>query len=119
MLRFPQDAWTKVAKKIAGDVVHRLFDYLGKVEESSNKNLTSEMVIDCFLKGKSVIRSLKGIAKQRNPYLGREIKITNENGVSDKLFTSHLFEKPKALLTTDENMWFSPSEGSLISEILQ
>ena len=53
LLRQPQDAWTKVLRKVASDIVHRIFDAFSKEDISANQNLTKELFLQCFQQGKS------------------------------------------------------------------
>ena len=62
LIKNPIDAWSKAMWKIAKDVVNRIFDALPSVEEE--KSLTKDLLIRCFLQGKSDARPLKAVAKR-------------------------------------------------------
>ena len=108
LLRSPHDAWTRILRKVASDTVHRIFDSLTTEEISTKQNLTKEVFLYCFLKGKSKTRSLKGLTNRGNTHVGREIKVRNgKEEPIEKYFTSNLFQKPTPVMVQD-NQCFSP-----------
>ena len=107
LLRSPHDAWTRILRKVASDTVHRIFDSFTTKEIAAKQNLTKEVFLYCFLKGKSTTRNLKGLTNRGNTNVGREIKVRNGKG-TEKYFTSDLFQNPKTVMVQD-NQCFSPS----------
>ena len=74
--------------KIAEDAVHRMFDYLPRVDGS--KKLDKELLLECLVKGKSSSKFSAEIKnKKRAP--GRQIRVKQSN---DPYLTSDLFELP-------------------------
>ena len=78
LLKSPQDAWTKVMRKVANDAVYRIFYSFPKAEKDK---LTKDIFIKCFLRGKSAVRKIKGVTHRGETHLGREIKVENEGTV--------------------------------------
>ena len=86
--------------KVAEDVVHRIFDHIPN--ESPDQKVDKELLIKCFLKGRSsskassiILNSLQATAVDRcvkmKLHPGRQIYVKQ----SDKPFlTSDLFENP-------------------------
>ena len=76
--------------KIAEDAVHRMFDYLPRVDGS--KKLDKELLLECLAKGKSSSKFSAEIKnKKRAP--GRQIQVKQSNQIKSYL-TSDLFELP-------------------------
>jgi hypothetical protein len=111
LLKSPKDAWTRVVRKVANDVVHRIFGHLKNEEISSDQKLTKELFIQCFQKGKSTTQKLKGMTNWGDTHVGREILVINTKEEIEKVFTSHLFNKPIPVAIRD-NQYFSIIEES-------
>ena len=125
MLKSPNDAWTRVVRKVASDVVHRIFDSFSNEEVSAEQRLTKELFISCFLSGKSTTDYKKAVTKwsdtrledkvlgmkvlKPDTHAGREIIVKNSKEESEKYYTSHLFMKPNAFVIKD-NKCFSSAE---------
>ena len=63
ILQYPADSYVKMMKKIAGDIVHRIFDGLSK-QEIFDKPLDKKTLFQCFLVGESVARYGKKAIKK-------------------------------------------------------
>ena len=105
-LKSPQDAWTRIIRKVANDAVYCIFDSFKNEENSSAQRLTKDFFLQSFLKGKSTTRKLKGMTNWGNTHVGREIQVINNRGETENIFTSHLFKTPIPVLITD-NQCFS------------
>ena len=116
-MKSPNDAWNRVVRKVAGDVVHRLFESFGDEELASERRLTKELFIRCFQKGKSSTRKLKGITNWGDTHVGREIQVTNDKEENEKMLTAHLFNKPIPVIIKD-NQCFSSYEEYKRSKFL-
>ena len=116
-MKSPNDAWNRVVRKVAGDVVHRLFESFGDEELASERRLTKELFIRCFQKGKSSTRKLKGITNWGDTHVGREIQVTNDKEENEKILTAHLFNKPIPVIIKD-NQCFSSYEEYKRSKFL-
>ena len=95
-------------KKIAGDIVHRIWDGLSKIE-IVDKPLDKKTLFQCFLAGKSVARYWKKAVKNGRSDLGREL-IVNHDGDEKSYLTSDLFEKPRTLKTTGIGQYYSSKQ---------
>ena len=109
LLKSPKDAWTRIVRKVANDTVHRIFDHLKNEEISSEKRLTKELFLQCFQKGKSTTRKIKGLTNWGDTHVGREILVINDKKEIEKVFTSHLFKKSIPVAIRD-NQYFSSTE---------
>ena len=125
MLKSPNDAWTRVVRKVASDVVHRIFNSFSNEQISAEQRLTKKLFICCFLRGKSTTDYLKGITKwsdtrledkvcklkvlKPDTHAGRQIVVKNSQGETEKYFSSHLFLRPNAFVIKDKQC-FSNSE---------
>ena len=116
-MKSPNDAWNRVVRKVAGDVVHCLFESFGDEELASERRLTKELFIRCFQKGKSSTRKLKGITNWGDTHVGREIQVTNDKEENEKMLTAHLFNKPIPVIIK-ENQCFSSYEEYKRSKFL-
>ena len=116
-MKSPNDAWNRVVRKVAGDVVHRLFESFSDEELASERRLTKELFIRCFQKGKSSTRKLKGITNWGDTHVGREIQVTNDKEENEKMLTAHLFNKPIPVIIKD-NQCFSSYEEYKRSKFL-
>ena len=116
-MKSPNDAWNRVVRKVAGDVVHRLFESFSDEELASERRLTKELFIRCFQKGKSSTRKLKGITNWGDTHVGREIQVTNDKEENEKMLTAHLFNKPIPVIIK-ENQCFSSYEEYKRSKFL-
>ena len=103
ILENPVDSWAQAMKKLAGDVIHRIFEALS-VEDSA-KILDQHEMINCFLVGQSDSKWLKGIGK-RKIGLGQEIKAIF-NGAEKGFFTAKIFEKSCCLWKDKNGKYFS------------
>ena len=61
ILEYTTDAWSKAMRKITSDIVNRIFEHLPTVEEE--KSLTKDVLIKCFMYGKSNAKISKKITK--------------------------------------------------------
>ena len=111
LLKSPKDAWTRVVRKVANDVVHRIFGHLKNEEISSDQKLTKELFIQCFQKGKSTTQKLKGMTNWGDTHFGREILVINIKDETEKVFTSDLFNKPIPVAIRDNQYFSSIDEG--------
>ena len=116
-MKSPNDAWNRVVRKVAGDVVHRLFESFSDEELASERRLTKELFIRCFQKGKSSTRKLKGITNWGDTHVGREIQVMNDKEENEKMLTAHLFNKPIPVIIKD-NQCFSSYEEYKRSKFL-
>ena len=116
-MKSPNDAWNRVVRKVAGDVVHRLFESFGDEDLANERRLTKELFIRCFQKGKSSTRKLKGITNWGDTHVGREIQVTNDKEENEKMLTAHLFNKPIPVIIKD-NQCFSSYEEYKRSKFL-
>ena len=116
-MKSPNDAWNRVVRKVAGDVVHRLFESFSDEELASERRLTKELFIRCFQKGKSSTRKFKGITNWGDTHVGREIQVTNDKEENEKMLTAHLFNKPIPVIIKD-NQCFSSYEEYKRSKFL-
>ena len=94
-------------KKLAGDANHRIFQALPdhQKDDSFNKMLDKNSLLQCFLKGESKSNWGKAV-KNRKVDVGREIKVQIKNQ-EKKLVTAHIFEKPSCLWKKDGKYWFT------------
>ena len=109
-MRSPNDAWTRILRKVAHDVVHRIFDAFSDKEISAQERLTKDLFIHCFQKGKSTKRHMKGITNWGDTHVGREIQVENDKGENEKIFTSTLFKKPIPVIIKDNQCFCSTKE---------
>ena len=109
-MKSPNDAWTRVVRKIASDVVHRIFESFSDEEIANEQRLTNELFIRCFQEGKSSTRELKAITNWGDTHVGREIQVTNEKGENEKMLTANLFKKPMPVIMKDNQCFGSYEE---------
>ena len=109
LLKSPKDAWTRVVRKVANDVVYRIFNYFKNEEISAEERLTKKLFLTCFQKGKSIPRKVKGVTNWGETHIGREILIINNNIETEKVSTSNLFNKPIPVAIKD-NQYFCRTE---------
>ena len=117
ILKSPNDAWTRMIRKLASDVVHRIFHSFGNEEISAKNRLTKELFLQCFEDGQSTSRKIKGITNWGDTHVGREILVKNSQGENEKFSTSHLFVKPNPVLIRNKQC-FSSAEDHKSPEFL-
>ena len=110
ILKTPNDAWTRMIRKLASDVVHRIFHSFGNEENSAKNRLTKELFLQCFEDGQSTSRKIKGITNWGDTHVGREILVKNSQGKNEKFSTSHLFVKPNPVLIRNKHCFSSVEE---------
>ena len=109
LLKSPKDAWTRVVRKIANDVVYRIFHYFKNEEISAEARLTKKLFLTCFQKGKSTPRKIKGVTNWGETHVGREILLKTNNDGTEKVSTSNLFNQPIPVAIRD-NQYFCSTE---------
>ena len=97
-------------RKLASDVVHRIFHSFGNEEISARNRLTKELFLQCFQDGQSTSRKIKGITNWGDTHVGREILVKNSQGENEKISTSHLFIKPNPVLIRNKQCFSSGEE---------
>ena len=110
ILKSPNDAWTRMIRKLASDVVHRIFHSFSNEDISVKNRLTKELFLQCFQDGQSTSRKIKGITNWGDTHVGREILVKNSLGENEKFFTSHLFIKPNPVLIRNKQCFSSAEE---------
>ena len=99
--------------KVAEDVVHRIFDHIPN--ESPDQKLGKELLIKCFLKGRSsskassIIRK-SGSSLQMKLHPGRQINVKQSK---DAFLTSELFENPLVVWRTDKKNLIVPCKENI------
>ena len=111
LLKSPKDAWTRVVRKLANDVVYRIFNYFKNEEISTEERLTKKLFLNSFQRGKSTPRKIKGMTNWGETHVGREILIINNNEETEKVSTSDLFNHPIPFDIRD-NKYFCRTEDS-------
>ena len=94
-------------KKLAGDANHRIFQALPDYynDESFNRALNKDTLLQCFIKGESKSNWSKAVTKKKVD-VGREIKVYSKTG-KKKYSTADLFEKPTCVWKKDDYYWFT------------
>ena len=109
LLKSSKDAWTRVVRKVANDVVYRIFNHFKNEDICAEERLTKKLFLTCFQKGKSTPRKMKGVTNWGETHVGREILIKNKNEETEKVLTSHLFNQPIPVDIRD-NQYFCMTE---------
>ena len=109
LLKSSKDAWTRVVRKVANDVVYRIFNHFKNEDICAEERLTKKLFLTCFQKGKSTPRKMKGVTNWGETHVGREILIKNKNEETEKVLTSHLFNQPIPVDLRD-NQYFCMTE---------
>ena len=109
LLKSPKDAWTRVVRKVANDVVYRIFHHFKNEEISAEARLTKKLFLTCFQKGKSTPRKIKGVTNWGETHVGREILIKTNSDETKKVSTSNLFNQPIPVAIRD-NQYFCTTE---------
>ena len=109
LLKSPKDAWTRVVRKVANDVVYRIFNHFKYEEISAEARLTKKLFLTCFQKGKSTPRKIKGVTNWGETHVGREILLKTNNDGTEKVSTSNLFNQPIPVAIRD-NQYFCSTE---------
>ena len=104
-------------KKLAGDVIHRVFNAMSDESEEFNDYILDKTTfIRCFCNGKSKSKWGKAI-KKRKVDLGGEMKVISKD--TEKTFlTSQIFEKPISIWLSDTGQYYSKESVESSEEYL-